>query len=388
MANAKTRDARAGFTIFLQHQGGIELHALNSWLERSGYGPVSPRMLTHYRNLVKAGFNRYISINRFDVARASRAYENMSSLSRYRYRSVSQPVDMIFMKSDRLFQTQGHMIETSDVGAIIEIIDGETLDGLRTFRPAPSDTVILHYANQSDAIKSRLIEADLESSPATVEVEHVSLTSIANVDDTRLLSTSLVRFTLVSEDDSTVTFDVLGRRLHRFFDLLEGLRALLNEAGRYSDRYTYAPPPIVEEVRLASPAHLALQIAPELVYLVSWPLIGGILITSMRKNWHQASLNKKQGKLVDVEREIRQLELDAKNQEAELRAVIINNVRTLLPGSTISDDQLGKIIDAYVLPSSRALGRADIRTIDVEDPETTNDEPKDDETGSSDDHNM
>ncbi len=382
MANAKTRDARAGFAIFLQHQGNIELEAINMRLEKSGYGPVSPRMVTHYRNLVRAGFNRYISINRFDVARASRAYENMSSLGRYRYRSVSQPVNMIFMKNDRLFQTQGLMVEVSDVGAVIEISENAALDELRTFRPAYRDAVILHHEDRSDAIKGRLMEVDLERSPAIVEVEHSSLTSIADIDNANLLSTRLFRFTLVSEQDSEITFDVLGRRLHHFFDILEGLRSLLNEAGRYSDQYTYAPPPVIEEVRLSSPAHLALQIAPELVSLVSWPLIGGILIASLRKQWHQATLSKKQGRLADVELEIRQLELDSKRQEAELRAAVIDNVRNQLPESTISDDQMGKIIDAYVLPSSRALGRAEVQAIDIQPSETSDVKHENDEADS------
>ena len=78
MANAKTRDARAGFAIYLKSSEGITLDAINARLESSGYGTIAQRTLTHYRNLVKAGFDRYISINRFDVARASRAYENMS----------------------------------------------------------------------------------------------------------------------------------------------------------------------------------------------------------------------------------------------------------------------------------------------------------------------
>ena len=90
MANATTRDARAGFAIYVQSSGGITLDAINARLEASGYGAIAQRTLTHYRNLVKAGFDRYISINRFDVARASRAYENMSTLSRYRYRITHQ----------------------------------------------------------------------------------------------------------------------------------------------------------------------------------------------------------------------------------------------------------------------------------------------------------
>ena len=76
MANATTRDARAGFAMYLQSSEGITLDVINARLEASGYGAIAQRTLTHYRKLVSAGFNRYISINRFDVARASsRAYE-------------------------------------------------------------------------------------------------------------------------------------------------------------------------------------------------------------------------------------------------------------------------------------------------------------------------
>ena len=135
MANATTRDARAGFAIYLQSAEGVTLDEINSRLEASGYGAIAQRTLTHYRNLVKAGFDRYISINRFDVARASRAYENMSTLSRYRYRSTDQEVSVLFSRSSCLLEAQGKLVESSDVGAVIEFSDEDILEELQRFGP-------------------------------------------------------------------------------------------------------------------------------------------------------------------------------------------------------------------------------------------------------------
>ena len=365
MANASTRDARAGFAIYLQSAEGIHLDELNARLERSGYGMVAQRTLSHYRNLVNAGFNRYISINRFDVSRASRAYENMSSLGRYRYRSTHRDVGMILTKGSRLCQAYGHLVEVGDVGAIIEFSSEEAMKDLRRFRLAPRDVVILHYSNQDDVVKGRVIEADVDSSPAVVEIEHARLTSVAGLDDAVPLPISRVQFALIAEDNTDITLDVLGRRLYHFFDLIEGTRALVNEASRHSDSYAYAPPPIVTEIRLESPAVLLLQMSTELLSLVSPPLFVGLLLTTLRKQWHQGGLYKKQGKLVDAERELKQLDQEAQQQENEFREEVIENVRTQLPQSSISSELIRKIIDAYVLPSIRALADTNVRAIDV-----------------------
>ena len=369
MANASTRDARTGFAIYLQSAEGIHLDELNARLERSGYRPVAQRTLNHYRNLVNAGFNRYISINRFDVARASRAYENMSSLGRYRYRSTHQDVEMIFTKGSRLCQADGHIVEVGDVGAIIEFSSEEAIQNLRRFKPTPRDVVILHYPNQDDAVKGRVIEADVDSYPAVVEIEHAKLTSVADTGNATPLPTSIVQFTLMAEDHDRITIDVLGRRLHHFFDLIEGVRALVNEAGRHSDADTYAPPPIVTEIRLASPAVLLLQMSTELLPLVSSPLVVGLLFTTLRKQWHEGSLHKRQGQLVDAEKEIKQLDREAKQQENEIRAEVIENVRTQLPQSNISSELVETIVDTSVLPSLKALAGANIRAIDVTTPD-------------------
>ena len=365
MANATTRDARAGFAIYLQSPEGITLEAINARLEASGYGAIAQRTLTHYRKLVSAGFNRYISINRFDVASASRAYENMSSLGRYRYRPTRQEISIIFAKGGRFFEASGYVVEVGDVGAMIEFSEEHQIADIQRFKPSRGDRVILSYAGSIEASTGVVVDSDLKGAPVLIEIEHARLTSVAEIDDVPSLRTTSFRFRLVTASDDIITIDVLGRRLQHFFDLLEGVRALLNEAVRQSDAHVYAAPPVVIEIRLASPAVLLLQVPPELVAIVSWSLLCGILTTTMRKKWHEGTLIRKQGGLVDAEIERKELDLLSDRQEYEFRTELINNVRERLPRTTISDEQIVKMLDAHVLPSSRALARTDIREIDV-----------------------
>ena len=58
MANATSRDVRAGFEIFRRSNGGIARGQLNRELVESGYGPVSQRSYGHYRKLERAGAAR------------------------------------------------------------------------------------------------------------------------------------------------------------------------------------------------------------------------------------------------------------------------------------------------------------------------------------------
>ena len=366
MANATPRDARAGFAIYLERDGDIPLKAINARLEKAGYGRIAQRTLTHYRNLVNAGFNRYISINRFDVARSSQAYENMSSLGRYRYRQTQHEVSIIFLKASRLVQATGTVIEVSDVGAVIEFTDRETIQNLRDFKPVPRDTVILHYPTAGDTIKGSVIEGDPKSTPPVIEIEYASLTSVATIEDARPLPSAAIQFRLVPEDDSTITLDILGRRLHCFFDLIEAVRALHNEAGQHSEEHLYASPPLVTHMQLSSPAVLLLQLAPEVVELLSWSLLGGLLSVGLRKQWHQGSVHKSQAELLDVETQLKDVELRRKSLEQRLRADIVANVRRQLPSSTLTNEQLERIVIAYVMPSLRALSQTNLHAIDVD----------------------
>lgn len=376
MANAKPRDSRAGFAIYLQSSDGIQLDQMNAKLKRAGYGPIKQRTLTHYRNLVKAGFNRYISINRFDVARASRAYENLSSLARYRYRATDQNAHMTFAKNTRIIEVNGRMIEAGDVGAVVSFTEEEEIELLRSLAPRSGDPVSLRIQEATHLIYGAVVDIDLASLPIVAEVEYGRLVSLdALVADTALPAMPFLLRVLASDDDSP-TIDVVGRRLHHVFDLLEGLRAVLNEVGRHCDSPLYAAPPIVDEMRLSSPATLLLQMPPELLYLMSWPIIGGGLYllpkaVEMRKTWHEGTMIKRTGKKqsygLDLENQLKEIEVRTRESEEKLRQEILDRVRQQIRESNITDSHLREIIDAYVVPAFRAIRQSDIREIDIAD---------------------
>ena len=379
MANAKPRDARAGFAIYLQSSDDIQLDQINARLERTGYGPIKQRTLTHYRNLVKAGFNRYISINRFDVARASRAYENMSSLGRYRYHATDQNAHVVFIKNTRVIEAKGRMTNVGDVGAVVSFTDEVETGQLRAFTPRSGDPMSIRTSPTAPFIDGTVIDIDLKGTPIVAEVEYERLVSLDKLATDIALPTIPVWLTVSASDDESPTIDVVGRRLHNVFDLLEGLRAVLNEVGRHCDELIYAAPPVVKEMRLSSPAALLLQMPPELLYLMSGPIIGGGLylfpkIAEMRKSWHEGTNTKKLGKLIpkaehklDIEIRIKEIELQAREREDELSQEISERVRQQIRKSTITDEHLRMIIDAHALPTLRAIEQSDIHKIDIAD---------------------
>lgn len=98
MANATPRDSRAGFTIYRESGGSISRDALNDELISAGYGPVSDRTMAHYRSLLEAGFDRYISINRFDVARSASRFEDLGASPRYGFQTYGEGVRLMIAR--------------------------------------------------------------------------------------------------------------------------------------------------------------------------------------------------------------------------------------------------------------------------------------------------
>ncbi len=388
MTNATPRDTRAGFDLYRSAGGTISLNGLNDQLMEAGYGPVAQRTLTHYRHLVDSGYNRYISINRFDVARASIAYENASAMGRYRYRDTDLGVRIVFAKSSRLFETYGQATEIGDVGAIIEFADGEVVDGLRSLKPRPGDMVTLRYLEAGKSVSGRIIESDLKSSPALVEIEYARLMSLIEVGAGAALETKSSRFTVVGQETELQTIDLVGRRFYHFFELLEGVRSLTNEAGRQNENPVYAPPPILDHLSVASPAVLMIQLASEVVDLLPWAIIAGILskawqFPEKRKTWYEGTGQKKQNDLADLEIELKELDVEAEKQELDLLSEIRRRVRSVFPASTVSDAQIEQVVREHVLPHLEALGRSGVAKIEAEADTTSTVEDPDIDAGKS-----
>lgn len=375
VANATPRDTRAGFDIFRSFGGQISLDDLNARLVAAGYGPVALRTFKHYGNLLDAGYNRYVSINRFDVARAAAPYESASANGRYSYRDADAGVSVVFAKASKLLEAYGRASELGEVGAILQFEDQGVIDGLVQLRPQAGDMVTLRFLEHGRTVGGRVIEADLKSRPALVEVEYSRLLSIAAIGIGVPLPSVEASFVLRGTEDDQQTVDIVGRRLYYFFELLEGLRSLSNGAGSRQPDPVYAEPPVVKRLSVASPAELIIEIAGPTLALLPFGLAAaairaaGYLVTK-RKEWHEGTGQVKQNQLADIEVELKQLDVDLKRLEVEakqaetaLRIEMLQKLAAGFPSSTLTTEEATQTIDDYVLPPLRALGEIGIQEL-------------------------
>lgn len=383
VANATPRDTRAGFDIFRSTGGQIALDELNAQLYEAGYGPVSKRTHRHYRNLIDAGFSRYISINRFDVARAADPYGDPSSNPRYFYEKSDQGVRVVFAKSNKLMETFGRASEVGEVGALLRFEEREVIDGLRKLKPQPGDMVTVRFLELGRSVGGTVVEADVKSEPSVVEIEYGRLITIASLGLGDPLPTAETRFVLSGPAEDVTTLDVTGQRLYHFFELIEGLRSVANEAGAQQDRPTYAAPPDLRLLSVASPAEIVLELAAIVPQLLPSGLLGVLLamawnIPAKRKEWLEGDGQREQNKILKVDKELKQLELEQKQQEAAFKAEMLARLRSTFPDSSISDADAARAIEEFVIRPLDALGRTgitDLGTADLEQPAGDGDEP-------------
>lgn len=372
MANATPRDTRAGFDIFRSSGGSLSLDDLNALLYEAGYGPVAARTLRHYQNLIEAGFNRYVSINRFDVARAAVPFDNASAKGRYGYVDVDLGVRVVFAKTNKLMEAFGRATEIGEVGALLRFEEQEVVEGLRKLKPQPGDMVTLRYLEAGRTVGGRVVEADVKADPAVIEVEYAQLISIASVGVGDPLPSVEARFVLSGPEDELKTLDVASRRLYQFFELIEGVRTLANEAGGTQDDPVYVQPAVLQSLSVASPADLVVQIAEQAIALFPWGLAAGVLriiyaVPEKRKTWYEGTGQKKDNQLKDLEIREKQFKADLQDLEAArleaeagLRTDIIERVRETFSGTRLTDLEIARAVDESVLPPLRALGRSGI----------------------------
>ncbi len=382
MANASPRDTRAGFDVYRSAGGAITLDDLNQRLNDAGYGPVAKRTFDHYRKLVDAGYSRYVSINRFDVARAAAPFENASAKGRYDYRGADLGVNVIFAKSSRLFEASGRAIEIGEVGAIIEFAESEVADGLGQMKPQAGDMVTIRYLEAGRSASGRVIEVDLKNEPAVVEVEYARLLSIADIGVGNELPVADTHFVLSGPEDQIQTLDLVGRRLYLFFELVEGVRALSNSASARQSEPAYAPPPVLKRLTVASPADLLVELVPQMTAMLPLGLIAMVLkaawdFPAKRKEWLEGTGQAKQNALTDLEIQLKELEVQTKQQEAALRSEMIERALAAFPSSELTDEEAAQAIDDFVLPPLRALGRSGVVSIEPPDDTGSSDERQD-----------
>lgn len=378
LRNATPQDARAGWIIFRRHHGDISLDELNRQLTSDGNGPVSPRMHTHYRHLLDAGFDHYISINRFDVSRAAVPYENASTNARYSYMKVNLDVSVIVAKRDRLYEAIGTAVEIGDTGATLRFEDKAYIENLRRLKPQPGSMVTVHFLDPDRTVTARLVDPPiLVDEKLLMDVEYMRLISLAAVTkDLTLAKTVQVRYTLITDSSESLTIDLVGRRLYHFFELLEGARSLANASTPQNEKREYTAPLVLTSLTVRSPMSVVAQlplVVTELIGVMGSLVAIAKVAASVRRDLASAGLAERQITLTDrkielteTEIELRRLDLKMKKGEDEAIRALIARTRAESPECKLTDTQLSDFVRQHLIPPATKLGESGVDNISAE----------------------
>ena len=200
MPNATSADVRAGWDVF-RGNPSITLDELNRELAATGRGEVHDRTLRHYRALLRAGYERYVSVNRFDVAKASKPYEGASATPRYFYFGVQIPVAMHFDHGDDHLTVDGVAERVGEIGSVITFEADDAVSTLQSTRPRVSTYVRLDLGTPvRDRVLARVIEVDLDDKTVLIEVEFTRLQPVSVLTSASSVSTDASHLLHVGRD--------------------------------------------------------------------------------------------------------------------------------------------------------------------------------------------
>lgn len=367
--SAAQRDTRAGYEIYRNADGAVPLDDLNVQLIDDGYRPVSLRAYNHFRKLLHAGYTRYVSINRLDVARASAPYENASGNGRYSYRPCELDATVLFAKASTMHEAPGRTIAVGDVGALVGFDRPEAVAGLRSLKPRPGDTVSIHLPGTGATVGGRVVEADIQPTAAAVEVEFARLTSLADIGAAVALPTAELVLT-VECSDAAGTLDGMNRQLYHLLELLEGVRALANRAAESLPDQPYASPPGLNRMSAAPHPSAVIRVAPQVTRLLPGDNLGAVLaaaaaVPSRRSRWHDTPGDTPSSRLVAMQTEHTQLHHELRAREAELTDEILLRVERTFMGSAMGRGGARTLVNVHVLPPLRALGGLGVTRVSV-----------------------
>lgn len=92
-------------------------------------------------------------------------------------------------------------------------------------------------------------------------------------------------------------------------------------------------------------------------------------IPAKRKEWLEGDGQREQNKILKIDKELKQLELEQKQQEAAFKAEMLARLRSTFPDSSISDADAARAIEEFVIRPLDALGRTGITDLGAADPE-------------------
>lgn len=276
MANASTKDARAGWEIFRTSGYSIEHDRLNQALSNAGMRTISTRTYQHYRNLHTAGYERYVSINRFDVARASRPYEGAGASSRYGFTTVGTAVRLTFPRGRRIIEAFGRSQRIGEFGVVVVFENHEVANALVRDRPRIGESAGIDFLDPPRHVDARIVEFEHDERAVRIELEFSRLESVVDYVGREPMPVSQFRIRLLPSELDINAVDIVGRQLFYFFEVIEAARAVVNEASSIGNSDTYAEVANVVSLQRHSPLELVFAVAPIVTAVtgLAFPILG------------------------------------------------------------------------------------------------------------------
>ncbi|MGH6781074.1 MAG: hypothetical protein ACREB5_03075 [Sphingomonadaceae bacterium] len=384
MPNASPADVRAGWELFRVNPD-ITLDDLNRRLAERNHGAVSNRTLQHYRSLLKAGFDRYVSINRFDVARAAKPYEGLSAIPRYFYYGSDVPVTILYQRKKDV-EVHGRATRIGEVGALLTITDTTDVEVVRKTRPSIDSFVALEFTpSVGERAVARVVETEINSD-AFIEVEFSRLHVVSKLLSAQPLLADRVYITVIGVSADDRAADLIGRRIFYTLEAVEECRSLANEVLR-TEASPEAPrmidPPQLQRLRLDNPLLFGLEIPAGLAVILftGWCLIkGGGKVADIYKTLSgakvdQATSTKITAEAKKIEAEIASIELDNIDKAQELATKLLfslarSEISTQVPldatpNLSEADQARRATLSGEVLKSIESLRRQDVADVEI-----------------------
>ncbi len=302
-ANARPRDAQAGWQIYRESGYQATLEEINAGLMRRGFSPIRQRTYDHYRKLYRYGYQRYVPINVVDVETHRSPPWGSPLRSRYRPRPAHIDVQLVIVTETRTVTVDAQTVELSNAEVSIrvatEVIAGLTDIGIASLEGV--HVLVAFEAARHEPARSAEVELVFPEpdQPFTIlTLAFLTPMQKSEVPDQVLMPAGVVTVSLEVVDPSSP--DVLVRTLTALFEAFDASRVLTDEVLGKLDREARLALPVVTVSQLTMSSPLVVVVAgAEAVLGFVWWQIRGLL--KLRQQWYAGSVLKSRAHVGEAE---------------------------------------------------------------------------------------
>jgi hypothetical protein len=361
MPNATPADCRAGWQIYKSSGFTLPLAAINEALVLAGYGAVSQRMYQHYKGLANAGYDHYVSVNRFDIARAAMPFESGAAVGRYIYHQSEVGVKVTFVRRDEFFEAYGIAKEISEVGAMLHF-DQQVAGAILRSKLSIGDPLLVAFLDPPASAPARVTEVDkTRAAEPTVEVEFTRLHSVLEFTGQTALPRGRYLVKASSPEEAQKTADVVGRRIYYLLEAIDASRAAVNAFLEDDEHGYYAEPTGLNSLQVESPLQIVFEV-PDAVANVLRAAIPALLfyIAVQKARFSKSDADYREEEVNEKRIKNRILKFRADTLE-----ILHQNLRTLIGNNPDGSLRAERIIERQVLPSLEKLASQGVTDIDL-----------------------